>query len=96
MVRNEILIPVLSQTQEKIRKSTPGTDASFHELVNFLVVGKPPPGTSEDDLKPLEKQGLAKGLEWYKFGLSYALEHGFKTSTIGLVLASNPLALMAW
>lgn len=64
--------------------------------VNFLLVPKQPPNTSIDDLTPSEKQGLARAKEWYTFGTAYAFEHGTKTSTIGLVLASNPIALMAW
>jgi microsomal epoxide hydrolase len=55
-----------------------------------------PANASEDDLTASEKEGLARGLHWLKFGLAYAIEHGTRPSTIGLVLASSPIALMAW
>lgn len=62
----------------------------------MLIVPKPPPGTSQGDLSASEIQGLAGGFEFLKFGLGYALEHATRPSTIGLVLASSPMALMAW
>jgi hypothetical protein len=62
----------------------------------FLLVPGPPPGTSGDDLTATEKAVLAQGMEFYKFGLGYAIEQATKPSTIGFVLASNPIALMAW
>lgn len=64
--------------------------------LNMLIVPKPPPGTSQGDLSASEIQGLAGGFEFLKFGLGYALEHATRPSTIGLVLASSPMALMAW
>ncbi|ERF69832.1 hypothetical protein EPUS_08033 [Endocarpon pusillum Z07020] len=64
--------------------------------VNLLIVAKAPPNTSEDDLTDSEKQGIARGMEIFNLGLAYALEHATRPSTIGLVLASNPMALMAW
>ncbi len=77
-------------------KVAPNTNTQLHTPVNFLLIPKAPPNTSEDDLTDSEKQGLARGLDFYTMGSAYALEHATKPSTIGLVLASNPMALMAW
>lgn len=44
----------------------------------------------------LERKGLER-TEWFKkFSGEYALEHSTRPSTIGFVLASNPLAHLAW
>lgn len=50
----------------------------------------------EDKLTAFEKQALAKVAEWRKSGAAYGAEHGSRPSTIGHVLSSNPLALLAW
>lgn len=65
-------------------------------LVNFLMVPTPPPNAAGETLSAVEKEGLARGLDFFKFGIAYALEHAINPSTIGLVLASSPMALMAW
>lgn len=39
---------------------------------------------------------IAKGRQFLATGSAYAAEHGTRPATIGLVLASNPLALLAW
>lgn len=44
----------------------------------------------------LEKEGLIRGREFTATGNAYAREHATRPSTIGHVLASNPLALLAW
>lgn len=56
----------------------------------------PPPGTSLEDLSPIEKAGLARADDFATNGLAYALEHATRASTIGFVLASSPIALIAW
>lgn len=90
---NSNAIPV---RQEERKKSRPILTYPLHPPVNFLLVPQAPPNTSEDDLTELEKQGLARGRDFYHTGSAYALEHATRPSTIGLVLASNPMALMAW
>lgn len=67
-----------------------------YQPVNFLNL--PPEvdqsnteGVTEDELKLLEKQ---KG--WRVTGTAYAMEHAFRPATIGLVLSTSPLALLAW
>lgn len=97
MVRTEILIPnaFLFEAKE-MQKACRGLIIFNQRPVNLLVVLKPPSNASEDDLTTAEKQGLARRMDFFKFGIAYGLEHGTRPSTIGLVLASNPMALMAW
>jgi microsomal epoxide hydrolase len=47
-------------------------------------------------LSEVERQGLQRRAEFMNTGRAYALEHATRTSTIGHVLASNPIALLAW
>ena len=49
-----------------------------------------------DVLTEQEKQGIARMEEFMEVGRAYATEHGTKPSTIGLVLASSPIAQLAW
>ncbi|OQE06701.1 hypothetical protein PENVUL_c017G08236 [Penicillium vulpinum] len=52
--------------------------------------------SSDSQLTPAEEKGLARG-EWFRAnGAAYAFEHGTRPSTISHVLASSPLALLAW
>ncbi|KAF2638444.1 epoxide hydrolase-like protein [Massarina eburnea CBS 473.64] len=47
-------------------------------------------------LSPLETTALDRATNWNKTGTAYAHEHATRPSTIGHVLSSNPLALLAW
>lgn len=47
-------------------------------------------------LNAVEKKALERALKWRATGMAYALEHGTRPSTIGNVLSSNPLAILAW
>ena len=47
-------------------------------------------------LSPLEKRAMESAKRWRDVGSAYAQEHGTKPSTIGNVLSSSPLALLAW
>lgn len=67
---------------------------AFH--VNCIFLPGPPASASKTEISPAQQAGLARGREFLTIGSSYALEHATKPSTIGLVLASSPLALMAW
>ncbi|KAJ4358329.1 uncharacterized protein N0V89_002911 [Didymosphaeria variabile] len=49
-----------------------------------------------EKLSALETKALNRALEWRNIGMAYAQEHGTRPSTIGHVLSSNPLALLAW
>lgn len=43
-----------------------------------------------------ELAGLERGIQFRDFGTGYSIEHATRPSTIGLVLASNPISLLAW
>jgi len=47
-------------------------------------------------LTPDEREQLERTNKWRETGFAYALEHGTRPSTIGLVISSSPLALLAW
>ncbi|KAH9845569.1 Epoxide hydrolase [Teratosphaeria destructans] len=49
-----------------------------------------------DKLSAEEKQGLERYNNFGWLGNAYAREHGTRPSTIGLVLSSSPIALLAW
>jgi microsomal epoxide hydrolase len=53
-------------------------------------------GLPLDQMNEAEKQAMARRKEWGETGTSYASEHGTRPATIGLALASSPLALLAW
>ncbi|KAL8814438.1 MAG: hypothetical protein Q9191_008552 [Dirinaria sp. TL-2023a] len=62
--------------------------------INFCPLRNPPPA---QDLEAEEDRALAaRGQQFLTTGSAYAMEHGTRTSTIGLVLSSSPLALLAW
>lgn len=48
------------------------------------------------DLSPAEQKQLERLSAWQATGTAYAMEHATRPSTIGLVLAASPLALLAW
>jgi pimeloyl-ACP methyl ester carboxylesterase len=61
--------------------------------VNMMSVkDQPDPST----LSTFEKNALDRALKWVETGRAYGLEHSSRPSTIGHVLSSNPLALLAW
>ncbi|KAF7592106.1 hypothetical protein BBP40_000712 [Aspergillus hancockii] len=57
---------------------------------------KKPDNVPESAITEVEKSNLARA-EWFStFGMGYNVEHGTRPSTIGNVIATNPLALLAW
>ncbi|KAF1835819.1 alpha/beta-hydrolase [Decorospora gaudefroyi] len=50
----------------------------------------------DDDISAAEQKGMQRMQEFMDVGSAYAREHGTKPSTIGLVLASSPIAQLAW
>ena len=58
-----------------------------------MMVAEVPEGLEITDF---EKEALGRAAKWRETGTSYAMEHANRPSTIGLVLSSNPLALLAW
>lgn len=55
-----------------------------------------PDGMADDHLSEFEKQGIDRMTKFVTLGTGYATEHGTRPSTIGHVIASNPMALLAW
>ncbi|KAJ7580187.1 Alpha/Beta hydrolase protein, partial [Mycena floridula] len=55
-----------------------------------------PKGVDPAALEPSDAAGIARGDEFGRFGSSYALEQATRPATLGFVLSSNPLALLAW
>ncbi|KAF1914142.1 Alpha/Beta hydrolase protein [Ampelomyces quisqualis] len=74
-------------------------DACVGIHVNLFTT-KDPFGTQdqpdESKLTDFEKKMMARIATWRETGAAYANEHGTRPSTIGHVLSSNPLALLAW
>ncbi|KEQ74205.1 alpha/beta-hydrolase [Aureobasidium namibiae CBS 147.97] len=48
------------------------------------------------DITVAEHKGLVRAREFMQTGSSYAIQHATKPATIGLVLSTNPIALLAW
>lgn len=61
-----------------------------------MCIGLQPEGSSTDSLSDAEKKGVERYENFGFLGNAYAREHGSRPSTIGLVLSSSPLALLAW
>lgn len=66
----------------------------FH--VNNIFTDAPEGEDPEAGLDEVERKGLKRGEQFNKSGMAYALEHGTRPGTIGLVLQSSPLAGLAW
>ncbi|KAF2124826.1 epoxide hydrolase 1 [Dothidotthia symphoricarpi CBS 119687] len=65
--------------------------------VNFMQTGNiKSKSDPADELSDMEKEGVKKLDEFNTVGNGYAKMHATKPSTIGLVLASSPLAQLAW
>ncbi|KAE9369905.1 alpha/beta-hydrolase [Stipitochalara longipes BDJ] len=64
--------------------------------VNYLPILTPPEGMSVSSLTAKEQLGLKRGEDFVNKGSGYSLEHATRPSTIGLVLGSSPVALLAW
>ncbi|KAE8382861.1 Alpha/Beta hydrolase protein [Aspergillus bertholletiae] len=64
--------------------------------LNFCSMATAPKGVSDENLTAAEKKGLARRQEFLTSGRAYALEHATRPSTIGHILSSSPLALLAW
>ena len=67
--------------------------------LNFGIM--PDPGNiSLSEYAPIEQDGLVRTKEFDRvgsaYGSAYAIEHATRPSTIGLVVSTNPLALLAW
>ncbi|EKV19229.1 Epoxide hydrolase [Penicillium digitatum PHI26] len=63
--------------------------------VNVVFMRKPD-GMTDDHLNTSEIKGIERMTNFMALGSGYAAEHGTRPSTIGHVLSSNPMALLAW
>ncbi|KAK5094106.1 hypothetical protein LTS08_008735 [Lithohypha guttulata] len=64
--------------------------------LNMCSMSQPPDSRIGHPISETEKQGLRRLEEWKATGTAYAMEHATRPATIGAVLASNPVALLAW
>ena len=55
-----------------------------------------PEGAMDETLNAFEVQGIERMHQFVATGSGYAVEHGTRPSTIGHVIASSPIALLAW
>ncbi|PSR78437.1 epoxide hydrolase 1 [Coniella lustricola] len=70
-----------------------------HDECKAMHVNTMMPEHDLDDTEGLDEtelRYLAKFKDWQAKGAAYALEHGTRPATIGLVMAASPLALLAW
>lgn len=73
------------------------SNSRFNELADFAVnFCQGAPKDENAELSKQEEWGLARAADFGKMGNAYAREHGTRPATIGLVLASSPIALLAW
>jgi len=68
-------------------------DACVGCHLNMMFVADQP---DVNALSPLEKKAYDRATIWRTTSTAYAQEHGTRPNTIGAVLSSNPLALLAW
>jgi len=64
--------------------------------INCCPMREPPASVAGESLSDPDRQRIQRGKNFWATGSAYAMEHGTRTSTIGHVLSSNPLALLAW
>lgn len=65
-------------------------------LISAVNLYSTPTQPEKEKLNEIEKQSFDRATRWRENGTAYAQEHGTRPSTIGHVLSSNPLALLAW
>jgi microsomal epoxide hydrolase len=81
----------------KIARVLGGTTNNVAKAVHLNYCIMPDPiNIPETVYGGLERAGIERA-KWFKsIGSAYALEHATRPSTIGLVLSSSPIALLAW
>ncbi|CAI7629037.1 unnamed protein product [Penicillium viridicatum] len=68
-----------------------------HESCKVNVVFmRRPDGMTDDHLNAFERKGIDRMMNFIAAGSAYATEQGTRPSTIGHVLSSSPMALLAW
>jgi microsomal epoxide hydrolase len=73
---------------------TQGQECQY-KPVNVVFMRKPD-GMTDDHLNAFEIEGIERMTKFMTTGAGYAMEHGTRPSTIGHVLSSSPIALLAW
>jgi microsomal epoxide hydrolase len=63
--------------------------------VNFCIMPRPE-NILMESLTDSERAGVERGMAFIANGAAYAKEQASRPATIGLVLSTNPLALLAW
>ncbi|KAF2866360.1 hypothetical protein BDV95DRAFT_584598 [Massariosphaeria phaeospora] len=64
--------------------------------LNYCQMARPAALNNDTLLSPREQAGLARYNDFIETGTAYGRMHGTRASTIAHVLASSPLALLAW
>ncbi|KAF6835745.1 epoxide hydrolase [Colletotrichum musicola] len=64
--------------------------------LNMLSPGADDDTSDTESLTAREMQHKQAAKKFLGSGMAYALEHGTRPATIGLVLSANPLSLLAW
>ncbi|KAI9148733.1 epoxide hydrolase [Paramyrothecium foliicola] len=67
---------------------------AFH--VNMLAPGPPEDFLSMDNITQAEKEHVERMKVFASTGSAYIFKHGQRPSTVGLMLSSNPLAMLTW
>jgi microsomal epoxide hydrolase len=65
-------------------------------LIFWVMETNPPDMSNMDGVTPVELMRLGRAKGWVETGRGYSGEHATRPGTIGLVLSSSPLALLAW
>lgn len=81
--------------REKFSTSSDAKYKILTRVVNLTIMFRPD-NVSDEHLSESEKRGLERNAEFASSGMGYATEHGTRPSTIGHVLSSSPMALLAW
>ena len=64
-------------------------------IVNYCIMSQPK-GFDLSTLVEEDRIGVERGTQFKSFGSAYAVTHATRPATIGIVLSSSPLALLAW
>ncbi|GAA6038246.1 hypothetical protein JCM8097_005812 [Rhodosporidiobolus ruineniae] len=64
--------------------------------LNYLPAVRPDDENAMASVKEHEKKNLERGEEFQKTGRGYAIEQATRPGTIGIVVGSSPVALLAW
>ncbi|KAF8315483.1 putative epoxide hydrolase [Cantharellus anzutake] len=70
-----------------------GSRAQNCRVNMFVTRGEPP---TKPPLSPADQERVRKTQEFMKTGYGYGIQQGTRPSTVGQVLSSNPIALLAW